>query len=91
VRGIILIELNDVTKIYDGQKVPAVENLDLKVNEGETCVFVGPSGCGKSTEKYKQLPINQDRNLIDNILYSGIWTRHEAEKKKKGDTINNDI
>lgn len=43
------------------------------------------------TEKYKQLPINQDRNLIDNILYSGIWTRHEAEKKKKGDTINNDI
>jgi osmoprotectant transport system ATP-binding protein len=49
VRGIILIELNDVTKIYDGQKVPAVENLDLKVNEGETCVFVGPSGCGKST------------------------------------------
>lgn len=44
-----MIELNDVTKIYDGQKVPAVENLDLKVNEGETCVFVGPSGCGKST------------------------------------------
>ncbi|MDD2555231.1 MAG: DUF5685 family protein [Syntrophaceticus sp.] len=35
------------------------------------------------TEKYKQLPIDQDQNLIDNILYSGIWTRHEAENKKK--------
>lgn len=44
-----MIELNDVTKIYDGQTVPAVEDLNLKINEGETCVFVGPSGCGKST------------------------------------------
>lgn len=34
------------------------------------------------TEKYKQLPINQDRKLIENILYSGVWTRYEAEKKK---------
>ncbi|HBI27562.1 MAG TPA: glycine betaine ABC transporter ATP-binding protein, partial [Peptococcaceae bacterium] len=44
-----MIELNDVTKIYDGQTVPAVESLDLKISKGETCVFVGPSGCGKST------------------------------------------
>jgi hypothetical protein len=33
-------------------------------------------------EKYKQLPIIQDKNLIENILYSGVWTRYEAEKKK---------
>mgnify|MGYP000877094118 CR=1 FL=1 len=44
-----MIELHDVTKIYDGQTVPAVEDLTLKIEEGETCVFVGPSGCGKST------------------------------------------
>jgi hypothetical protein len=34
------------------------------------------------TDKYKQLPINRDRELIDNILYSGVWTRYEADKKK---------
>lgn len=34
------------------------------------------------TEKYKQLPINQDNKLIENILYSGVWTRYEADKKK---------
>lgn len=34
------------------------------------------------TEKYKQLPINQDKNLIENILYSGVWTRYEAAKNK---------
>ena len=33
-------------------------------------------------ENYKQLPINQDKGLIENILYSGVWTKYEAEKKK---------
>ncbi|MCX7780149.1 MAG: ATP-binding cassette domain-containing protein, partial [Negativicutes bacterium] len=27
----------------------AVNNLNLKVNKGETIVLMGPSGCGKST------------------------------------------
>jgi len=34
------------------------------------------------TENYKQLPINQDKELIENILYSGVWTKYEAEKNK---------
>ena len=34
------------------------------------------------SENYKQLPINQDKELIENILYSGVWTKYEAEKKK---------
>lgn len=44
-----MIELREVTKVYKGQTVPAVDRLSLKIPEGETCVFVGPSGCGKST------------------------------------------
>jgi len=38
---------------------------------------------GECIEKYKLLPILQDKNLIDNILYSGIWTRYEVEKRKQ--------
>jgi hypothetical protein len=34
------------------------------------------------TEKYRPIPINQDKELIENILYSGVWTKYEAEKKK---------
>jgi hypothetical protein len=34
------------------------------------------------TEKYKQLPIDQDKELIENILYSGVWTRYEAANNK---------
>lgn len=42
-----MIEFKNITKTYDG--VGAVENLSLKVEEGEFCVLLGVSGCGKST------------------------------------------
>jgi len=44
-----MIELTDVTKVFPGGAVPAVERLSLRVREGETVVLVGPSGCGKTT------------------------------------------
>lgn len=34
------------------------------------------------TQKYQQLAIHKDKNLIENILYSGVWTRYEADKLK---------
>ncbi|MQA77916.1 MAG: sn-glycerol-3-phosphate ABC transporter ATP-binding protein UgpC [Streptosporangiales bacterium] len=37
------------SRIYPGTDVPAVDALDLEVNDGEFMVLVGPSGCGKST------------------------------------------
>ena len=44
-----MIELQQITKQYSGQAMPAVENLSLSIPVGEICVLVGPSGCGKST------------------------------------------
>ncbi|HEY6932740.1 MAG TPA: ABC transporter ATP-binding protein [Marmoricola sp.] len=43
------IELREVTKVYPGQKTPAVDSLTLTVPAGEIVMFVGPSGCGKTT------------------------------------------
>lgn len=40
--------LNQINKIYDN-KVTAVEDFNLKIEDKEFIVFVGPSGCGKST------------------------------------------
>ena len=42
-----MIELKNVTKRFGTQV--AVDNLSMKINTGELCVFVGESGCGKST------------------------------------------
>lgn len=44
-----MIELEQITKQYPGQAMPAVDNLFLSIPKGEICVLVGPSGCGKST------------------------------------------
>ena len=35
------------------------------------------------TDKYAKLPIVRDKNLIDNILYSGIWTRYMMKNNKQ--------
>jgi multiple sugar transport system ATP-binding protein len=44
----VAIEFNQVTKIYPGG-VPALREVDLRVNAGELMVLMGPSGCGKTT------------------------------------------
>ncbi|WP_019156973.1 ABC transporter ATP-binding protein [Robertmurraya massiliosenegalensis] len=42
------LKLDHIYKIYDN-KVTAVEDFNLKIEDKEFVVFVGPSGCGKST------------------------------------------
>lgn len=43
------VTFDKATRIYPGSDHPAVDQLDLKVEDGEFLVLVGPSGCGKST------------------------------------------
>ena len=43
------VTFDKATRIYPGSERPAVELLDLHVEDGEFLVLVGPSGCGKST------------------------------------------
>ena len=42
------LSLQNINKIYDN-KVQAVFDFNLEVEDGELIVLVGPSGCGKST------------------------------------------
>ncbi|TCR67629.1 ABC transporter ATP-binding protein [Bosea sp. BK604] len=43
------IRLEGVSKSFPGVARPAVDNLDLVIETGKTCVLIGPSGCGKTT------------------------------------------
>lgn len=44
-----MIVIEKLSKIYDTADIPALENVDLKINDGEFLSIVGKSGSGKST------------------------------------------
>ena len=43
------VSFKSATRIYPGGDTPAVDKLNLEIEDGEFMVLVGPSGCGKST------------------------------------------
>ena len=44
-----VVEIQNLTKRYDGGAEPAVRGVSLSVANGEFMVLLGPSGCGKSS------------------------------------------
>ena len=46
-----ILEIKNLSKIYhtDKSEIPAIENLNLNIKDGEFVAIVGPSGCGKTT------------------------------------------
>jgi len=43
------VTFDKASRLYPGSDIPAVDELELTVGDGEFLVLVGPSGCGKST------------------------------------------
>jgi len=42
-------------------------------------------------DRYRRLPVGNGRSLIENILYSGVWTKFETVSMKKRSDRKNDI
>lgn len=39
---------------------------------------------GRATAAFEKLPLVQDKPLLDNILYSGVWVAYRANRKEEG-------
>ena len=37
---------------------------------------------GACTEAFERLPLVQDKEILDNILYSGVWSNVRREKRE---------
>ncbi len=48
VGGVPVVELRDVTKVYEGGSV-GLDRASMRIGRGEFVFLVGPTGCGKST------------------------------------------
>lgn len=41
---------------------------------------------GRCTDYYERLPLVQDKKLLDNILYSGVWVEYRRRQGRRGKT-----
>ena len=44
---------------------------------------------GRCTDYYERLPLVQDKPLLDNILYSGVWLNYRAKQRKNREENQN--
>ena len=45
----VIVRLRDLSAVYEGERVPAIKDIDLSVNSGDFICVVGPNGAGKTT------------------------------------------
>ncbi|MCS7088671.1 MAG: energy-coupling factor ABC transporter ATP-binding protein [Thermoflexales bacterium] len=77
-----MITLDRLTVRYVGRKQPALADLSLTIQRGETVLLLGPSGCGKSTLALTLnglIPHSQDVAVFKGrVLVNGLDTRTTA-------------
>ncbi len=81
------IYLADAAIDYRRDKKAGKYNPFLQMGEDraawEQILVLAMAGC---TEAYERLPLVQDKELLDNILYSGVWLSYRRmEREQEGD------
>jgi cell division transport system ATP-binding protein len=64
-----MIRFDNVTKIYDQNSRPALENVSVEIDRGDFAFLVGSSGSGKST--FIRLVLKEDRATRGAVYVAG--------------------
>ncbi len=84
-----MIEANNITKKFPKATTPILNDINIKISDGDFISIMGRSGSGKSTLLY--ILSTLDRTFEGNIFYDGIDTKlmdvqkiHELRNKAIG-------
>src|SRR5699024_3813348 len=74
------VNMENMSKRYDGADDYAVENFNLEIDDHEFIVFVGPSGCGKTTTLRMIAGLEE---ITDGELYIDEDLMNDVEPKER--------
>jgi len=83
--GLVVVELNDISKSYGGRKV--FEHLEYRIDRGERIAVVGVNGAGKST--FARIlagtePTDAGRRIVGHNVVLSYFAQHQAEELDPG-------
>ncbi len=85
----IIIFLNNVNTFYEGERIPALHNVNLKIYRGEYILILGPNGAGKTTLLETILGLLKVKNGIIEIFGHPITNARDDLRRKIGYVIQN--
>lgn len=71
-----IIDLRCIETIYEGEKIPVIYDINLKIKPGEFVAIIGPNGAGKTTL------LETINGLLDYTSGEGFVFRKEIKKNK---------
>ena len=76
---IAVIEFKDVTKVYDSNGTKALDNVNIKIEDGEFVFVVGSSGAGKST--FLKLIMHEEKPSEGEVIVNGFSSKKLKKRK----------
>ncbi|MBQ9227269.1 MAG: cell division ATP-binding protein FtsE [Eubacterium sp.] len=74
-----MIELKDVTKVYDSNGTKALDKVNMKIEDGEFVFVVGASGAGKST--LLKLIMHEEKPTEGEVIVNGYSSKTLKKRK----------
>lgn len=84
-----IVELKNISTIYEGEKIPVIEDITLNIKQGDFLSIIGPNGAGKTTLLETVNGILEYNSGIGKVFGKEIKKNKNLIRKSTGYVIQN--